>query len=101
MSKAAKEAVATIAALPEKERKQALAVARAVGKVYEQIKNGKVINLNECSPYKGCRSYQGKEVVDQALESIGAEINGGKGGQGNKLTATLGKFQSKKATICR
>ena len=92
MNQATKEAVATIAALPEKERKQALAVAKAAGKICELAQDGQSINLNDCSIYRGCRNYQGKEVTEEILSLMGIEIKGGEGGRGNKLTASLKKI---------
>ena len=91
MNQATKEAVSTIAALPEKERKQALAVASAAGKVYGQLKKRQTISLNN-GPYRSCRSCHGKGLIDSVLIMMGADITGGDGWQVNKLTASLKKI---------
>lgn len=93
MNQATKEAVATIAELPVKEREQVLAMARTAGRVFDHLVIRRSFPTAECKAYNGKKGEAGgKPALQEILTLMGAEFSGGTGGRGNSKVISLKKL---------
>lgn len=87
MNQATKNAVAIIAALPKKEREQALTLTRVTGNIFNSLLIRKSFPISEHGSYQKDRT-----AVQEILALMGVEFSGGEGGRGNVKYASLKKI---------
>lgn len=92
MNQEIKKAIVIIASLPKEKRQPVLALTRAAGNVFDDLRIRRSFPASKCKAYQGKNGDAGgKPALQDLLIMMGAEFSGGTGGRGNEKIVSLKK----------